>query len=351
MTDIEQVISRTLADPLAAARTARRAIGYVGPDLPLDMLLASDLFPCHLPWDADRPHGRSAEWLETSFAPWTFSMLDAWLEGQFDFFEYVLFSRGDDSSQRLYYYICELQRQGLAAGPTPLIFDVAHVKRPTSLAHTVASVRTLAQRLEIGDDALCAGIDVANRRRRLLAAVEAERDGPGSYYERIARASLFKDIDDSLSGIKHSGGDAEGRVLLAGSAPPDDRVHRAVEETGWTVVGEFHDRVLGRLGPVIDSREGDPAERIGAQAHYLSVGPRVFGDQTGALLQDVRRTRADAVILWLIEQDEARLWRVPEEKAALEEAQIPSLILTRRRWDAADGTVDEVAQFLKERNA
>lgn len=351
MTDIEQVISRTLADPLAAARTARRAIGYVGPDLPLDMLLASDLFPCHLPWDADRPHGRSAEWLETSFAPWTFSMLDAWLEGQFDFFEYVLFSRGDDSSQRLYYYICELQRQGLAAGPTPLIFDVAHVKRPTSLAHTVASVRMLAQRLEIGDDALWAGIDVANRRRRLLAAVEAERDGPGSYYERIARASLFRDIDDSLSGIKHPGGDAEGRVLLAGSAPPDDRVHRAVEETGWTVVGEFHDRVLGRLGPVIDRREGDPAARIGAQAHYLSVGPRVFGDQTGALLQDVRRTRADAVILWLIEQDEARLWRVPEEKAALEEAQIPTLILTRRRWDAADGTADEVAQFLKERNA
>ena len=167
MTDIERVISRILADPLAAARTARRAIGYVGPDLPFDMLLASDLFPCHLPWDADRPHGRSAQWLETSFAPWTFSMLDSWLEGEFDFFEFVLFSRGDNSSQRLYYYICELQRQGLAAGPTPLIFDVAHVKRPTSLAHTVASVRDI-------------GSAAGDRRRSVMGGDRCREQAPPS---------------------------------------------------------------------------------------------------------------------------------------------------------------------------
>jgi len=52
-------------------------------------------------------------------------------------------------------------------------------------------------------------------------------------------------------------------------------------------------------------------------------------------------------ILWLIEQDEARLWQVPAEKAALDKAEIPILVLTRRRWDAADGTSDEIAQFLE----
>jgi 2-hydroxyglutaryl-CoA dehydratase, D-component len=349
MTGLEQIIDRTLSDPLAAARGAERAIGYVGPDLPMDLLLGSGLFPCHLPWDADRPHGQSARWIETSFAPWTFSILDAWLEGAFDFFEYVLFSRGDDSSQRLYYYVCELQRQGVLRGPPPLIFDVARIKRQSSLDHTVGAVRELADRLDIGDGALRRGIEAANRRRRLFAAVAADRDGPGSFYERIARAALFNDLDEQLAAVEHAGTNAKGKVLLAGSAPPDDRVHRAIEATGWTVVGEFHDHSLDRLGPEIDIAGGDPAARIGAHAHNLAIGPRAFGNHTQALVRQVRLTKADVVVLWLIEQDEARLWQVPAEKAALDEATIPTLVLARRRWDAADGTAEDIAQFLEGR--
>jgi hypothetical protein len=349
MSAIERAIDRILSDPLAAARGAERAIGYVGPDLPLDLLLASGLFPCHLPWDADRPHGRSARWLESSFAPWAFSILDGWLEGAFDFFEFVLFSRGDDSSQRLYYYVCELQRQGVLAGPKPLIFDVARINRPSSLTHTADAVRKLADRLDVDDAALRKGIKAANRRRRLFATIAAEREGPGSFYERAVRASLFDDIDEQLAAAKPTGTGAKGGVVLAGSTPPDDRVHRAIEATGWTVVGECHDRSVDRLGPEIEIEDTDPAARIGAHAHNLIIGPRAFGNQTDAPVREVRRTKAAVAILWLIEQDEARLWRVPAEKAALDNAKIPTLVLTRRRWDAADGTAEEIARFLKGR--
>ena len=346
MTDLEQAIDRVLADPLSAARAAPRAIGYVGLDLPLDVLLASGMFPCHLPWDANRPQGKSAQWLEKSFAPWSFSILDAWLDGAFDFFEFVVFSRGDDSTQRLYYYVCELQRQGVLAGPRPLIFDIARIERPTSLAHSVKAIRKLAEPLGIDDYALWKGIEAANEQRRLFSAIDAKRNGPGSGYERIVRASLFDNINDDLTSFEHPGVEAAGKILLAGSAPPDDRIHRAVEANGWTVVGEFHDRRLARLGPEIDIDDGDPAENIGAHAHGLAIGPRISGNQTEALLKEVKRTGADAVILWLIEQDEARLWQVPGQQAALEAAKVPALVLTRRRWDAADGTADEIADFV-----
>jgi len=349
MSEVKRAIDRILSDPLAAARGAERAIGYVGPDLPLDLLLASGLVPCHLPWDADRPHGRSAQWLENSFAPWAFSILDSWLEGEFDFFEFVLFSRGDDSSQRLYYYICELQRQGQLSGPAPLIFDVARIKRMSSLNHTIAAVRDLADRLDIDDAALREGIETANRRRRFFASIAAERDGSGSFYERLVRASLFADVNEQLAAVKHEGANTKGRVLLAGSTPPDDRVHNAVEAAGWTVAGEFHDRGLDRLGQEIEIGDTDPAESVGAHAHNLGIGPRAFGNPTEALVREVRRTKAAVAILWLIEQDEARLWRVPAEKAALDKAKIPTLVLTRRRWDAADGTAEEIARFLEGR--
>ena len=38
-----------------------------------------------------------------------------WLQGDLDHLEAVVFARGDDSGQRLYYYLCELQRRGLCA--------------------------------------------------------------------------------------------------------------------------------------------------------------------------------------------------------------------------------------------
>ena len=60
-----------------------------------------------------------------------------------------------------------------------------------------------------------------------------------------------------------------------------------------------------------------------------------------------RSEGADAVVLWLTQDDEARAWHVPAQRAALAAARLPALWLTARRWTADDGALDDIAAFTR----
>ncbi len=343
----EEALDDILANPLRVA-SAGGALGYVGLDIPPDLLFAAGRFACHLPWDADAATPTASEWLESSFPGSARSILEGWAGGRFDCFDQVVFSRGTDGTQRLYYYICELQRRGRIRGPRPLIFDIARIPRESSRRHTVTALRHLSQQLGIDATAFVAGIRRTNQQRRLFARVEAQRRGRGSVYEKLARASLFADLSPMLESC--SAGDAAaaaGSVLLAGSAPPDDRLHRAVERAGWRVSGEMHERTLARLGPEVDPQADDPVAAVARQWLQQCCGVRDFADPGQRLLSEARRARVDAVVLWLTREDGARAWHVPAQRRALAAAKLPALVLTARRWDAGDGAADEIERFLR----
>jgi len=136
-------------------------------------------------------------------------------------------------------------------------------------------------------------------------------------------------------------------VLLAGSSPPDDCLHRAVEAVGWSVVCETYDRNLTRLGPSIETSGGDVFERIGRHAHANNVGARAFHDRAEHLLQQARSSLADAVIFWLIEEDEGIAWDLVSSRQALADMGLPCLAMTRRKWDCSDRSRGDIAFFLE----
>lgn len=285
-------------------------IAVAGPDLPHEVLLAARCHAGPLAFDPDRAAPRAAQWLESKFAPWAPTVLESWLEGAYDHLDAVLFSRSDDSSQRLYYYACELKRSGQLRGPEPLIFDIARIPRAISRDRTIAQVRALATRLGVNDASLEAAIQQAN----------------------LDRAQAVPE--------------AEGRLcLLAGSAPPDLRLHQSVMQAGWTAVGQsLTDQWTLGLDPVAEN-SGDPAAAIGVALHARRGGPRSFADP-GALLEE-RAAGCGAVVLWRIEEDEALCWHLPAERRALEAMGLPHLVLTRRDWLARDGAADEISAFLE----
>jgi len=345
---VEAEVDRVLADPLRKARAVPGAIGYVGADVPCDLLLATGRVTSHLPWRADRATPVADQWLESGFPDWARSMIEDWAAGQFDCFSQVIFSRGEDSSQRLYYYVCELQERGALRGPEPLIFDIARIPRASSLRHTVAAVNRLARQLGVDEGRMAMGIERANRRRELFNRIEAGRETRGSLYERVSRATLFADLDPLLEAAVWPG-TATGRVLLAGSAPPDDRLHLAVERAGWTVTGEMNGNSLTRLGPQVDATFPNAAEAIARQLHAATLGPRGFGDAAAGLVAAARRARAAVVVLWLTREEEALAWHVPAQRDRLAAAGIPALFLTSRSWDASDGAAEEIQHFLEGR--
>jgi len=339
-------IDTVLADPLTLARKADFPLGYVGFDIPEDLLAADGVFAAHLPWQTGRKTPRADDWLEKSFPGWARSIVEDWVAGAFDFMPFVVFTRGDDVSQRLYYYICELQRRGLAQGPTALIFDIARVRKASSAAWTIAAVKHLAAELKLSESALQAGSELANQRREMMHALARDRQSPGHHYERIARASLFAPLESLQLDSPASLTPVLGRILLAGSSPPDDHLHRAVELAGWSVMDESYDRNLSRLGPVIETAGDDLFASIGRQAHASRVGPRAFCDRAAQLLKQAGDSRADAAIFWLIEEDEAIAWDLPASLRALQATGLPCLVMTRRAWDYSDRPENEIGQFL-----
>jgi hypothetical protein len=302
----------------------------------------------HLPWLADRETPRSARWLEGSFPGWAHSILEDWSTGRFDLFDNVVFSRGNDASQRLYYYVCELQRLGELKGPRPLIFDAAYVPRETSRLHMTAALRRLGGQLGVDEAALRAGIDRANALRARLQGLQAGRVGQGVLHEKLLRASLFGDLPPLLDaqGVPDSMVDGP-RVLLAGSVPPDGRLHHAVSAAGASVIAEQHEYAAARLGPQIDASAADPFDAVVCQRRASTLVGRAFGDPATALLEAARAARADAVVLWLTRDDEARAWHVPAQRTALAAAGIPALLLPAMRWLADDGAAERIQEFLR----
>ena len=118
-----QLVRTLRQDPQLVARDAaaagKRVVGYVGNDVPVELIIAGGALPVRLRGvDAATPG--ADKFLESAFAPEVRSIAEQWLLGALDHLHTVVFARTDDSSQRLYYYLCELQRRGLCAGPRPL---------------------------------------------------------------------------------------------------------------------------------------------------------------------------------------------------------------------------------------
>jgi hypothetical protein len=344
---VEQLAS-ILADPLAAARRCAHPVGFIGGDLPPDLALAAGRVFCHLPWQSGRATPRADQWLESSFPGWARSMLEDWAAGSFDLFDAVVFTRGDDAAQRLYYYVCELQRLGRIGGPRALMLDLATIPRDSSVRHCRRALQILCDELSVDAQTLGAGIEAANLRRGWYQRLAHSGTLPGQFIENLSRAALFQDVYSGCATLELPVPSGGRPLLLAGSAPPDDCLHQAVAAQGWNVGAELHSRALTRHGAPIEDWHDDPllalARRLNGHAH----GPRSFADRAALLQQHLHVLQPHAAVLWLTEEDESMAWDVARLRAVLAERHIPTLVLTRRRWDLGDASLHELQTFLEE---
>jgi hypothetical protein len=288
------------------------ALAHVGPNMPIDLLRATGRHAGPLPFDPDRATPTADGWMESKFAPWARSILEGWAAGDYDHLDQVVFSRAEDSVQRLYYYLCELQRRGLVGGPQALILDIAKIPRDSSLGRTTDCLRDLAGKLGVDGATLLAAIEQGNREREESAPIPAER-----------------------------------ACLLCGTPPPDERLHRSIERAGFVPVGQTLRQTWSALGPRVELADGDPFAALGRQVHVSPDTPRAFVDAGAQLRAEIAACAPQAVIMWQIEEDESQAWHLPAQRAALAASGLPTLVMTRRDWLARDGAADEIGAFLQ----
>ncbi len=191
----------------------------------------------------------------------------------------VVFSRADDAAQRLYYYICELQRRGMMGGPQPLICDVTLIPRPHGQAHLEAALARLADRLGVGEEAL------------LRALQEAVPDAPEP---AAGRGPL---------------------CLLAGTPPPDRRLHDAAAQAGWRMHGPTLAESWNDMAAIPTEPGESPFAALARAMRATTAASRGFRDRNAALAAEVGQTGARAAVLWSTEEDEAASGTCPDRSA------------------------------------
>ena len=353
--DFTQIIRALRQDPQQAARdsaaSGERVVGYVGNDVPVALILAADAMPVRLRGGAPVEDSGVDRFIESSFAPELRNIAHQWLQGALDHLQAVVFARGDDSGQRLYYYLCELQRRGLCAGPRPLLYDVASLARDPSTEHTRESTQLLAEQLGAPLAALPTALERVSRRENLLRTVQSRRllpaPLPGSAawtFEYVAACDWRESFDDAarrwLDSIPLL--PVPKRVLLAGDPPPDEQLHTAIEAAGASVVLELTESAVASpcsrhdpLGAIADEfqRRESPALSMRRNARWLA--DRALDH------------RADAVLVWLGEHNEALPWEIARQMQALRAAEIPALLLARQPWHVSAAVITQVMHFVR----
>ncbi|WP_338446398.1 hypothetical protein V5F89_00965 [Pelagerythrobacter marensis] len=279
--------------------------------MPHDLLRASGKEVRGVSLDCEYDTAPAAGILESKFAPWCSAVIANWMAGAYDHFETIVFSRADDTVQRLYYYVCELQRRGTLAGPEAIMFDVSLIPRASSEARQYREVRALAKRLNVTD----------SRLREAIVSTNAAR--------------------------KASPPPAGKVCLLVGTPPSDDRLHAAIARAGCTPVGDTLQELWADLGPAVDESASDPALALARQIRERA-GPRSFGDAGAAVAADIASLAPVCGVLWLSNDDESTGWQIPALREPFEAAGIPLLEMTCRDPHLADGAEDEIEKFVGE---
>jgi hypothetical protein len=345
-------LAALLADPLRVARGAAdrggAVVGYIGDEIPVPLIIAAGAVPVALRGDPHAPTPHADGILESAFTPALRAIAEQWLAGGFDFLQSAIFPRADDSAQRLYYYLCELQRRGRCGGPRPLLYDIAKIARPASVDYSRESTHRLARELGMRADELAAALQRVTRRESLLTALRERQaaDAPlaGSLAWRI-RQSAGCDWSESFDDATRAWlADAPGlarprRIALIGDDLPDDSLHAAIEAAGGSVVLELTGSAQAQKGIASLDALAD---------HFQARRNPVLAMREDAewAAKAARLARADGVVFWLIEEDEALPWEIARQLHALQRQGVPAALLPRQQWHADERALSAITAFV-----
>jgi len=339
---------RREAEALAqrAASGGQKVCGWLGAGSPVELIDAAGLLPMELSAGDAYATPLADEYMEDLFDPVVRGVFERLLRSDFSYLAAIVLPRSGDSVQRFYYYLCELRRGGVNL-PEAILFDCQHASGAPSENYSRDRISEIQGKLasvsgrKSGEAELSHAMQRASqrsdalqhvtRRRRsgALAAEEALATYPAArmlpHDEFLARTSATLSTNAATSR-------KAPRIVIAGSPHGDAGLHRAIEDAGAGIAGDFH--AAGDL-----SIGASPGRDIAALLDFYRTRwtPRSFGDPAARLLAFAREANADAVVFSYFPVEEALTWDYPAQVAALNSNNIATLRLPdqKRPYDGA----------------
>lgn len=315
-------------------------VGVLGRGVPLELVEATGARPVRLRGDVALDTGGADELLGRGIDPAANAVLAALLHDGFAGLRGIVVANDSEASLRVYFVLRELARVEPGAGVPPLhLLDVAHLDRAASRAYTRAefadTAAVLAEWTGAAFDGDRLGAVIARREdaRTSLAALRAEVAGSTFLTARLA-------VDESGVLERPEPVAAGGpRLILSGSGHDAPDVTAAIESAGARLVGDDHPD--GELGLALRSATPD---LDGLADRYAADGPTSHRasprERAEHLARLVAERKADGVLVYVRRLDDAPLWDVAAQRAAVD---VPVVVVSGQEYGRIDADALDAA--------
>jgi benzoyl-CoA reductase/2-hydroxyglutaryl-CoA dehydratase subunit BcrC/BadD/HgdB len=331
-------------------------VGYVGADVPVELLDAAGVFGVRLAGDPTADRSRGDRLLGRGLDPATRSLMSQLVSGQFDGLDALVVSRDCEASLRLFYAVRELRRVDPGCGLPPVhLLDLLHLPYRTTTTYNLARLTGLRDWLRawtgnpVTDDDLARSVLAHGEVREQQRRVAAYRRGPQARLTgtqalavvgagtRTPLAAYRSLLGDLLSQLEQGSRPPIGGVatFLTGSSHDNPHVYAALEAQGVRIVGEDHD-----WGDLLIDRQVDRPTLLGLAETYQHQTPtaqrgsiRDRGVQTAVGLD---RSGAQLLVGYLRECDEGPPWDWPEQSRLATQRGVDTILLAHQGYGAVD---------------
>jgi benzoyl-CoA reductase/2-hydroxyglutaryl-CoA dehydratase subunit BcrC/BadD/HgdB len=311
-------------------------VGYVGADVPVELITAAGMAPLRLAGRPGRDSTLGDRYLGGGVDPAARSILTGILMGAYGTLEAIVVSRDCEASLRLFYALRELHRVEPVPGLPPVhLVDVLHLPHHTTTRYVRAKVAQLRAWLgrwrPIGDGDLGAAIAAHDALRRSLgrvAALRRENRLSGTQLLAIvaattalpvatATALVDRVIAETAETAETAGSPANDgvRLFLTGSSHDEPSVYKTLEDHGFLVVGEDHD-----WGELLFARTCDAPTELALAERYQHNGPAAprasIRQRAAHTAAAVRACDAEVLLSYARVHDDAPPWDFPGQRAA-----------------------------------
>ncbi len=344
-------------------------VGCLGSDVPEEFLVAAGMLPVRVCGDPALDAGVADRYIERAFDPHVRSQFARIVvQGAYRYLDHLVVSSSSDALVRVFYYLRAL-RQGEPGLPIPDLtcFDLVHSRVRTSARYNRDRARAFQRLVEswcgraLTDDRLSQAIATCHENRALLHQLAALR-APGaprvSGVEalQIIGASMFLPRDEHTRLLRAFLEPARDRaplggmrLFVTGSAQDHPQFYELVESCGAVIVAEDHDWGNRHFEGEADPK-AYPIDAIVDRYHLRSPGAAraSISARVNALLDQVCAARAQGVIAFIYQKDDAPAWDLPEQRAALKKQGLPVLLLDHQPYPMGDAEalVREVRAFV-----
>jgi len=333
-----------------------KVAGYFCSSVPEEMILAAGLFPLRISGDPWGGTEVADKYTEPFYEPDVRSMLNMLLTGRYDFLDFLIIPHSRDAILALYYHLGKInQIDPLLKLPDLYLFDILHTRFWLTGLYIRDRVRELKKKLEewsgkeISSESLSRAIAIGNENKMLLKRVAALRAAEpprisGVEALQIIGSSMFmlkeehnKLLRQFLDGADELPAKDGVRLFVEGSPIDNLQFYGLVESGNATIVGE--DNCWGNRysdDPVDPSL--DPLEAIAERYHLKSPCPRMYPLQRRVeyCLRSAVEAKAQGVLFFFLEWDNAPAWEYPDQKKALEDKGIPTLCFEMQKYLLSD---------------